>query len=225
MQQSAIDEPPSLNIYPPCRQLSHAPLLFGEKPLPLVGAALRACPPSGLPAVTQDAGAASSPAAAAAASSSSAGSSAKSKKSSSKGSKEVVLEVRTETGTAVVVYRHPRPLPLTPNKLNQVGARLALRPCTVIKRRIVPPPRANRTRQSAGFPLDACEISNFPAAFLLAPLVPQVPPFDVSQLKPSECSLQERYDLCRSVADECIQVCAPSTTARVAGSVWLRDVQ
>eukprot|EP00752_Nemacystus_decipiens_P016438 g14694.t1 len=36
-------------------------------------------------------------------------------------------------------------------------------------------------------------------------VVLDVPPFDVSQLKPSECSLQERYDLCRSVADECIQ--------------------
>lgn len=36
--------------------------------------------------------------------------------------------------------------------------------------------------------------------------LPQVPAFNASQLKASECSLQERYDLCRSVADECIQV-------------------
>lgn len=34
----------------------------------------------------------------------------------------------------------------------------------------------------------------------------QTPAFDVTKLKASECSLQERYDLCRSVADECIQV-------------------
>ncbi|CAN0176953.1 unnamed protein product [Ascophyllum nodosum] len=33
----------------------------------------------------------------------------------------------------------------------------------------------------------------------------EAPPFDVTKLKASECSLQERYDLCRSVGDECIQ--------------------
>ncbi|CAM9969511.1 unnamed protein product, partial [Hapterophycus canaliculatus] len=32
-----------------------------------------------------------------------------------------------------------------------------------------------------------------------------VPPFDESQLKASECSLEERFELCRSVGDECIQ--------------------
>ncbi|CAM9768397.1 unnamed protein product [Ectocarpus sp. 6 AP-2014] len=36
-------------------------------------------------------------------------------------------------------------------------------------------------------------------------VVLEAPPFDVSQLKASECSLEERYELCRSVADECIQ--------------------
>lgn len=46
-----------------------------------------------------------------------------------------------------------------------------------------------------------------------SPFYSQVPPFDASQLKASECSLQERYDLCRSVADECIQVCDHSTNA------------
>lgn len=45
----------------------------------------------------------------------------------------------------------------------------------------------------------------------MCPFVPvspfsQTPHFDVSQLKASECPLQDRYDLCRSVADECIQV-------------------
>lgn len=34
----------------------------------------------------------------------------------------------------------------------------------------------------------------------------QAPSFDVTKLKASECPLQERYDLCRSVGDECIQV-------------------
>ena len=38
----------------------------------------------------------------------------------------------------------------------------------------------------------------------------QVPPFDPSQLKASECTLQERFELCLSVADECIQVCLSS---------------
>eukprot|EP00904_Undaria_pinnatifida_P001312 jgi/Undpi1/11181/HiC_scaffold_30.g13479.m1 len=33
----------------------------------------------------------------------------------------------------------------------------------------------------------------------------EVPAFDPSQLKVSECTLQERFDLCLSVADECIQ--------------------
>lgn len=34
----------------------------------------------------------------------------------------------------------------------------------------------------------------------------QVPAFDASKLRVSECSLEERYELCRSVGDECIQV-------------------
>ncbi|CAM9517783.1 unnamed protein product, partial [Discosporangium mesarthrocarpum] len=33
----------------------------------------------------------------------------------------------------------------------------------------------------------------------------QVPEFNVANLKASECTLQERYDLCCSVGEECIQ--------------------
>jgi hypothetical protein len=35
----------------------------------------------------------------------------------------------------------------------------------------------------------------------------QLPTFDVTGLVKSELSLQERFDLCRSVGEECIQVC------------------